>query len=305
MQADEGGGRGPDAGDGRSGRRWLATRYLAIDPILRRVGAAHLVALAIVLLILAVDQRPPIDRQHGLGLGLFAGLGLLRTTAYRRRVATSTIALDAAASAVILAGTGAPASPFFVFALAGAWWGAHALPGRRGMLWGAWFVVVYLLLVIPSAVADRALVHALEDVSVVLIVGVLSDSFVRVDRRAVELSEAIANVPAGAEKVAIREGLNRALGPTEISLDVLLAAAKEGLTVIQAELLAYLVLGLSNAEIAEATSVSEATVRYRLTRLYRALGVRGRRQAIARAHELGGNFEERVHGADREHSAKP
>ena len=34
-------------------------------------------------------------------------------------------------------------------------------------------------------------------------------------------------------------------------------------------------------------SVSEATVRYRLTRLYRALGVRGRKAAVARAREIG------------------
>ena len=73
----------------------------------------------------------------------------------------------------------------------------------------------------------------------------------------------------------------------EISLDVLLAAARAGLTVIQAELLAYLQMGLTNQEIADATKVGEATVRYRLTRLYRALGVRGRKAAVQRAVALG------------------
>ena len=34
-------------------------------------------------------------------------------------------------------------------------------------------------------------------------------------------------------------------------------------------------------------SVSEATVRYRLTRLYRCLGVKGRKAAAERARELG------------------
>jgi DNA-binding CsgD family transcriptional regulator len=130
-------------------------------------------------------------------------------------------------------------------------------------------------------------VHAIEDGSVVFIVALLSDWFVRVDVRAIALSEALAKAPAGAEKLAIRDGLRRALGPMEISMDVLLAASREGLTVLQAELLAYLVLGLTNQEIADATSVGEATVRYRLTRLYRALGVRGRKAAIARAHEIG------------------
>ena len=70
-------------------------------------------------------------------------------------------------------------------------------------------------------------------------------------------------------------------------LDVLLAAANAGLTVIQAELLAYLQMGLTNQEIADATNVGVPTVRYRLTRLYRALGVSGRKAAIAAARELG------------------
>jgi DNA-binding NarL/FixJ family response regulator len=73
----------------------------------------------------------------------------------------------------------------------------------------------------------------------------------------------------------------------DVPVDVVLAAGQLGLTAIQAELLAYLVLGLTNLEIAEATQVSEAAVRYRLTRLYRTLGVIGRREARRRAIELG------------------
>jgi DNA-binding CsgD family transcriptional regulator len=56
---------------------------------------------------------------------------------------------------------------------------------------------------------------------------------------------------------------------------------------MQIELLAYLMLGLTNQQIADAASVSEATVRYRLTPLYRTLGVRGRKAAAERARELG------------------
>jgi DNA-binding CsgD family transcriptional regulator len=73
----------------------------------------------------------------------------------------------------------------------------------------------------------------------------------------------------------------------DISLDVVLAAGQLGLTAIQAELLSYLVLGLTNMEISDATRLSEAAVRYRLTRLYRMLGVRGRREAADRARALG------------------
>ncbi len=154
-------------------------------------------------------------------------------------------------------------------------------------MWAAAFTSVYVILVVPAAVAGGLLVHALGDASVVVIIGVLSDWFVRVDARALALSEALANAPAGAEKLAIREGLTRAFGPMEISLGVLLAASREGLTVVQAELLAYLALGLTNQEIADATKVSVPTVRYRLTRLYRALGVRGRKEAAERARAIG------------------
>jgi len=87
--------------------------------------------------------------------------------------------------------------------------------------------------------------------------------------------------------MAIREGLRRALGNMDVPLDVLLAAGQLGLTAIQAELLSYLVLGLTNLEISDATRLSEAAVRYRLTRLYRLLGVRGRREAAERARDLG------------------
>jgi DNA-binding CsgD family transcriptional regulator len=72
-----------------------------------------------------------------------------------------------------------------------------------------------------------------------------------------------------------------------VPIDVLLTAGQLGLTAMQTELIAYLILGLSNQEIADALSVSEATVRYRLTRLYRVLDVRGRKAAAERARELG------------------
>jgi DNA-binding CsgD family transcriptional regulator len=87
--------------------------------------------------------------------------------------------------------------------------------------------------------------------------------------------------------VAIRDAVSRALGPMEISLDVLLAASRDGLTIIQAELLAYLALGLTNQEIADAANISVPTVRYRLTRLYRVLAVRGRKEAAELAREIG------------------
>ena len=254
----------------------------------RRMAAAHIAALFATGIILAVDAGDA-GRTDGPGIGLvlFVAFAVLRVVSVRRRLAISTLALDAVGTALLLAGTGAPASAYLPLALAGAWWAAHVPRSRSGLAWAIAFVAAYGILVLPDAIRDRMLVHALEDASVVFIVGLLSDWFVRVDRRAIQLSEALARAPAGAEKLAIRDGLTRALGPMEISVDVLLAAARAGLTVIQAELLAYLQMGLTNQEIADATKVGEATVRYRLTRLYRALGVRGRKAAVQRAMALG------------------
>jgi DNA-binding CsgD family transcriptional regulator len=143
------------------------------------------------------------------------------------------------------------------------------------------------VLVVPRALQDHMLVGAFEDGAFLIVIAVLSDWFVRVDRRALELNAALHAPRFGSEHIAIREGLERALGNMDIPLDVVLAAGRLGLTAIQAELLSYLVLGLTNMEISDATQLSESAVRYRLTRLYRTLGVNGRLEAAARARELG------------------
>ena len=261
---------------------------LQFDPVTVRVLVTHVAAmLAVVVVLLAESFNEGSPQASALELGVFIGFAGLRIVSARRSLATSTLVFDAVGTVLFLAGTDAPSSPYFFLALAGAWWAAHVRRPRSGVVWAIAFVAAYAVLVVPGALRDQLVVHVIEDASVVFILALLSDRFVRVDVRAIELSEALAKTPAGAEKLAIREGLRRALGPMEISMDVLLAASREGLTVLQAELLAYLVLGLTNQEIADATSVGEATVRYRLTRLYRALGVRGRKAAIARAHEIG------------------
>lgn len=266
----------------------LARPILRLDQVTRRILAAHVVAVLAIVVVLWADATDVTDPDAlTLELGVVAGFSILRIASVRRPLAVSTLVLDAVGTALFLAGTDAPSSPHFFLALAGAFWAASIPRPHSGAAWGVAFAVAYSVLVVPHAIADRVLVHALEDASVVVIIALLSDWFVRVDRRALELSDALAKAPAGAEKVAIRDGLTRVLGPLEISVDVLLAAGRAGLTVIQAELLAYLELGLTNQEIADATRVSEATVRYRLTRLYRALGARGRKDAVRRATALG------------------
>jgi DNA-binding CsgD family transcriptional regulator len=261
-----------------------------LDPA-RRVAAAHAGALLATLIVLAVDGGDTQAIETLVtGLLIFGGFAVLRVRSAGRLLAPSTLVLDAVGTTLLLAGTGAPVSAYIFLALAGAWWAAHVPRRSTGLLWAAAFVVAYGILVMPGAIRGRDLVSALEDISVVVIVGLLADSFVRVDQRAIQLSETLTHAPAGAAELAIREGLTRALGPMEVSLDVLLAAARAGLTLIQAELLAYLQLGLTNQEIADATKVGEATVRYRLTGLYRAMGVRGRKAAVERAMELAFEF---------------
>jgi DNA-binding CsgD family transcriptional regulator len=261
---------------------------LSSDDSQLRTLVAHVAALAAAVTAFAIQGPGPLGPQDALtGVAVAVAFSGLHVATVRRRLVTSTLVLDATGMAVFTAGTGAPQSPFFLMALAGVWWAAHVPRRRSAAIYAGAFLAVYAVLVVPGAVRERQMVQALEDVSVLVVVALLSGWFVRVGRRAIELSSALRRPPFGPEELEIREGLGRALGTIDVPVDVVLSAAQLGLTAAQAELLAYLVLGLSNAEIADASGLSEATVRYRLTRLYRALSVRGRREAAGRAHELG------------------
>ena len=222
-----------------------------------------------------------------IAFGIVLGVSALRTATARRPLALTTICLDALGTVLLVAGTGAPGSPFGWFALAGVWWAAHLRRPRSGLIYAMVFAVAYVVLVVPEAVRQHELASAFERIGALMVVAFLSDWFVRVDRRALELNEALHAPRFSPEQIAIREGLERALGGTDVPLDVVLAAGQLGLTAIQAELLSYLVMGLTNLEVADAMHLSEAAVRYRLTRLYRTLGVTGRGEAADRARALG------------------
>jgi len=266
-------------------RGWLA-RFSFEDPRLT-TALAHYVAFAASLVILMVHHETLMSDQVPVWLIIFAGFSVLRVATVGRRLATSTVLLDAIGMVVFLAGTGAPGSPFYLLALAGVWWAAHMRQPRSGLMYGLAFAAAYLVLVVPGAVRHQAIAGVFEDLTALIVIGALSDWFVGVDRRALALNEALHAAPPGLEQLAIREGLQRALRTMDVPVDVILTAGQVGLTAAQTEVLSYLVLGLSNLEIADAAGVSEATIRYRLTRLYRALGVRGRHAAAARAKEFG------------------
>lgn len=234
-------------------------------------------------------QRTPAasSGQMVVAFAIVVGISALRSATVRRPLALTTICLDAVGTVLLVAGTGAPGSPFGWFALAGVWWAAHLRRPRSGLIYAIVFAVAYTVLVVPEAIRQHDLASSFERIGALMVVAFLADWFVRVDRRALELNEALQAPRFGPEHIAIREGLERALGSLDVPLDVVLAAGQLGLTAMQAELLSYLVLGLSNLEIADAMHLSEAAVRYRLTRLYRTLGVSGRGDAADRARELG------------------
>jgi DNA-binding CsgD family transcriptional regulator len=262
---------------------------LSLDDPRWTTALAHYVALAASVAIVALHPVPPPGDQLPVWATVVAAFGFLRMATLRRRLATSTILLDAGGMAVFLAGTNAPGSPFYLFVLAGVWWAAHVRRPRGGLVYGIGFAIAYQLLALPIALREQSVSVFLTEVTAVIVIGGLSDWFIGLDRQVLALNEAARSAPAGMERLAIRQGLIRALGSSQVPIDVVLTAGQLGLTADQAELLSYLVLGLSNLQIADALGASEATVRYRLTRLYRALDVRGRRAAASRARELGIN----------------
>ena len=263
-------------------------RRIPVDDPQLRTTAAHVLALLAAMVILSVQGWGSLSASELLiAIGVAGGMAILRILTVRKRLATSTLALDAVGTVVLLAGTGAPVSALYFHALAGVWWSAHVPRARSGITYALAFAVTYLVVVFPNAIRTQILGEAVEDIAVLVILALLADWFVLVNRRALALNAALGSSALGEQPLAIREGLQRALGIMDIPVDVVLAAAQIGLTIIQAELLAYLVLGLTNREIGEATSVSEAAVRYRLTRLYRALGVKRRHEAVRQALAMG------------------
>jgi ATP/maltotriose-dependent transcriptional regulator MalT len=196
--------------------------------------------------------------------------------------------MDALLGLVIVVLTAAPHSEFHFVVLAGVWWGGRMLPRHGAALYAIAFLIPYTLVVVPDAWSRGALAEAAEDLLTVAVLALMVDWFLAVDRMAMQLSTAISSGRAGtASDIELRRRLALAAGESPLPVDTLVVGGQLGLTADQIELLGYLLLGLANHQIADAVGRSEATVRYRLTRLYRALGVNGRGAAVRRARELG------------------
>ena len=104
-------------------------------------------------------------------------------------------------------------------------------------------------------------------------------------RRAVDLLDRLGARPA-ADRV---RGRMRALGLADVPPRPRAGSreAPAGLTERQREVLALLVAGLSNAQIARRLVISEKTADHHVSAVLRKLGVRSRGQAAAAAHRLG------------------
>ncbi len=243
----------------------------------------QVLALAAALAIVLITPSP-VSGDSRTWLLIGAGIAGLRLASLRSDLVRSTFVLDAVGTALLIGGTGAGHSPFFGLAAAGAWWAARK--DRRGTAFGVAFLAASIALVVPTALHNAEIPAAVYQPMVVVALGLLGD---QLHPASLPSRWAFPLLQHSAEPGpdSVRVGLSRAIRGGSVPIDVLLTAGQLGLTAMQTELIAYLILGLSNQEIADALSVSEATVRYRLTRLYRVLDVRGRKAAAERARELG------------------
>jgi DNA-binding CsgD family transcriptional regulator len=273
--------------------RLRAMRW-AVGGVRLEMALVQAAAVGASLVLLVVDGSQWVGVEVSLSVVVLLGLGLLRVLTAGVSLATSTLLLEPFGVAVMLSGTGGATSPFLPMALTGIWWAARSGRGRptrayrilRGshamrldegteveigterptsLAYGIALAVAYCLLIVPVALRDGIVTEALED-GVVLVGAWL-------------LAEAA--VAASRHRTAQRD----AEGSTAIALP---SASRDevGLSPADAHLLACIALGLTNRQIADVMQVSNGRVRYRLTLLYRTLGVDGRAQAAERAREL-------------------
>jgi len=246
------------------------------------------IAVALLLGVLLGPERHAAGFLPAMALSI--ALVASRYLALRFGLGTWIVLADAVTCLLIAALTSAPHSEFHFVALAGVWWAGRLVSSHGAAIWAAAFLLPYVAVVLPDAWQRGALAEAAEDVLTVGVLALLVDWFMAVDRRVIHLSRMLhAGMAQGDSPLELRRRLSIAAGESPLPIDTLVVAGRLGLRADEIELLGYLLLGFGNAQIAEAIGRSEATVRYRLTGLYRSLGVNGRREAIGRARELGLN----------------
>jgi ATP/maltotriose-dependent transcriptional regulator MalT len=229
----------------------------------------------------------------------FVALVAARGAAYVRSTATLAGRLPQAVAAtpyavgiglaLAMVASGAPDSPLLPLAVASAW-----EAGRRSQSSAALHATLFAVAYLAAAALDGLSAPepqpqlVMETVKTIGLVGLGAAVGAAFARRQHEVAAMAFVLERSAEERAdVRVKLARALRNEPLPVDSLVAGAHLGLTVRETELLGFLLMGLTNQEIADGACVSEATVKYRLTRLYKKLGVARRPHAVRLARELG------------------
>lgn len=138
----------------------------------------------------------------------------------------------------------------------------------------------------------RSLRARYPEVKVVMLSGVVDEA---VEREAL-LNGALAYVDKRTDPATLAASLRGAMkgAATAIVAHGPIATAGPPLTPREREILAHVIRGRSNAEIATALWLSEQTIKYHLTHIYRKLGVKGRTGAVSYVfeHGLAGELEQ-------------
>jgi DNA-binding CsgD family transcriptional regulator len=260
-----------------------------VDPRSDAFAAGLSVAAIALAFVLGIILGPERHADRFLpGVGIAAVLAITRYASLRLDVGWWIVPIDALACFLVVAWTSAPLSEFHFVVLAGIWWAGRLLRRRGATLFAAAFLVPYAIVVLPDGWQRGYFPEAADDLLTVAVIAILVDWYMSVDRRALALTAALRMGESRHESpIELKRRLAIAAGESPLPVDTLLAAGQVGLTANQIELLGYLILGFGNAQIADALGRSEATVRFRLTSLYRTLGVASRSGAIERARELG------------------
>lgn len=245
-----------------------------------RAGTAlvHGTAMLVASVLIALEPEASSGRWLPGATLIAVGLSSLRVASVRRHLSWSTLVLDGVGTALLLASTGAPGSPFTFLVLAGTWW-ASLLPGRSARTYVVPFAIAYVVFVVPSAIEDGALMLAVEELIIVFLVGVLAH------RLAPTHGDALDAKPMVSAARSLVPELNMAAPERASHEDT--ADSRSDWTTDEIELVGHLAIRATAREIASALHVSETTARRRITRLYHALGVNDRRAAVARARALG------------------
>jgi DNA-binding CsgD family transcriptional regulator len=249
------------------------------------------VAVLVIGAIMAVLQSRGDAAQFGGGWALAVAVVIALTRALTSQLPFPLVRLsiDVSVTTALVLVTGSWFSPFYLLLIAGIWWAAcQAGPPWSGLLYASIFAVEFGLAAMSASLATDRVQEAIEDVVLAIVVGLLADLHLRIDARAMALTNALADLQRGGHSLAtLHARLTRAVSDVVLPLDSLLVGGQMGLKAQETELLGLLMLGLTNQQIADAMHVSEATVKYRLTHLYRRMGVHGRPSAVARGHQLG------------------